>query len=291
MDEGVDRPSKRLIVKHAAVDEIRVRRGSAAQLVNPKATLRKLGQRRADRLAEAAQTDRWEHGWDARRRTGGERETSVIAQLIRAVTAVAEVESMTMPRIGHEPRPCDRDQPLITVEVSDRDEQIERTLLRHQRDDRVGSAAAGVHLSERVIEPTRHVVTAKRRAMDGLTKQQRQLDLPRKRNPEQLAPTNDELIHVATVEPELAQSVLGEIRRQCLCQENPVDPARRSSRDHIDNHAKIKTVGTLVSQPLKQLVIDRLALSSRQPAPLAQRRRFHEPVDLLRDPMHIDAKR
>jgi hypothetical protein len=162
---------------------------------------------------------------------------------------------------------------------------------RRQQGSRASVRRIRIHLAERLVEPAGHVVSAKRRALQGGLEQEWKLGLPGERNTGNLARADHELVHVAVLEPEVPQRILGAVPGECLAEEDAVDSTRRRACDHVDDHPQIGRLRTGVCELLEQFHVNALAVGGRCIRRFATCRRADETVDLLGDPVHVDAER
>ena len=205
---------------------------------------------------------------------------------------VVELERVPVARVGDEPGPGDRDQPVVAVEVGDRHEQVERVARRRQ----AASAAAGWRsasmLPERVVEPAGHVVAAQRRAAAARAAAGAAASASRRVGIRRacagrvtswfMSPSSNQRSRSASCE-RLCASRLREV--------DAVDPARRRAGDHVDDTRDRRRPDRRRERARgargRRVSVGRGRLHSA----LATCRRADEPVDLLGDPVHVDRER
>ena len=291
-----DRRAERLVVEDAAVDEPRPGGRELRQLVEPEEPLLEPlevdGPIAPEPALQRSEADRREDARDAGGGAGGEGEgaVGVDVEVVAAVLAAEpEREQVSVPGVEDRVRVGVGDLAAVAVEVGRGHEQLELVPLRHQRDERLRRRALLVHLVEGVVDPARHQVAAERRVLQRPQGDPGALQRARR----QPAGRGEEPVDVTALEPEVAEAVEREVVRQPLREADAVDPARRGARDHVHDDARPELLGVPLGEVAQEPGIEALA---RRPAVLAgpglqQCRALDEPVELLRDPVHVDRER
>ncbi len=179
-----------------------------------------------------------------------------------------------------------RDIAAVAVEVGHRDEELERVGWRHQRLELLRLRSRPVHVRERPVHPLCDGVAFEHRFLDGAHEQQRHLQ--QRRQPARPAQQH---LDVATLEPEIAQRVLGTVVRDRLGEVDAVDSARRRPGDDVDDDACADARGVAAGELREQLAVDPLACRCRRHVVVGKGGRLHETLQLLRRPVHVDRER